>query len=79
MNDMDKMLGDDDDIVMGGGVVLGSILVICDMILTVIAVILNLFLVISMRSSKVNKLALFIIYSRAEGTDFISIAFNPNS
>ena len=70
MNDMDKMLGDDDDIVMGGGVVLGSILVICDMILTVIAVILNLFLVISMRSSQVNKLAFFIIYSRGEGTDF---------
>ena len=57
---VDNRLDEDENILTGGGVILGGMVVICDMILTVIAVILNLFLVISMRNSKVNKLASFL-------------------
>ena len=59
-DNVDNKLDEDENILTGGGVILGGMVVICDMILTVIAVILNLFLVISMRNSKVNKLASFL-------------------
>ena len=59
-DNVDNKLEQDENILTGGGVILGGMVVICDMILTVIAVILNLFLVISMRNSKVNKLASFL-------------------